>query len=456
MEILENMVSPVSLFLENFKTYSKGIAFIWRDRLYSYEYLSGRIEHWQQALTHIPPGSIVALEGDFSPETISVLFALTEHSCILVPLNYQHADKNEQKITIAQVDYVISINREEEVRIEPANNTAQTHELYQNIQQKYVPGLVLFTSGSSGVPKAAVHDFSKLLAGFGAKRKPLKTLNFLLFDHWGGLNTMLQTLSGGGVIVFPENRSPDYICGLIEKHGIELLPVSPTFLNMLLLSRAYERHSLRSLKVISYGSEPMPESLLKQLNVLFPHIKFHQTYGLIELGVMRSQSEENNSLWMKIGGEGYQTRIVENMLQIKSPSAIVGYLNAPSPFTEDGWFITGDAVEVNGDYVKVLGRKSELINVGGEKVFPQEVENVIRELPDITDVMVYGESNALTGKIVCAKITYAGNETKSDIIKKIKTYCRTKLESFKVPIKIELAEQGFESERFKKSRIHGS
>lgn len=70
---------------------------------------------------------------------------------------------------------------------------------------------------------------------------------------------------------------------------------------------------------------------------------------------------------------------------------MLGYLNAPSPFTDDGWFITGDSVEVNGEYLKILGRKSELINVGGEKVYPQEVENIILELGNVREVTVYGE-----------------------------------------------------------------
>ena len=133
---------------------------------------------------------------------------------------------------------------------------------------------------------------------------------------------------------------------------------------------------------------------------------------------------------------------------------MLGYLNAISPFTEDGWFVTGDSVEVNGEYFKILGRKSEMINVGGEKVFPQEVENVILEIPEVEDVVVYAENHLLTGKIVCAKIKYNGNHTKAEVVKMVKTYCRTKLESFKVPVKIELVDTTFESNRFKKMRIN--
>ncbi len=443
-------------FLDDFKSYGDITAVIWKDTSFSYNYINARIAYWNKNLDEVGYGSIVGLESDFSPETIAILFSLIERNIIVVPFDIHNTDKNTKKKEIAQLDYLIRIQDEADLKITKLNSSTIKNELYLSLKKRSVPGLVLFTSGSSGEPKAALHDFSKLLSKFSIKRKALLTINFLLFDHWGGLNTLFHILSNGGTVVILENRSPDYICKLIEKYKVELLPTSPTFLNMLLISRAYERHSLKSLKIISYGAEPMPESLLGHLNKLFPDIKLQQTYGLIELGVMRSQSEANASLWVKIGGEGYQTRVLDGILQIKSDSAMLGYLNALSPFTEDGWFITGDSVEIKGDYFKILGRKSELINVGGEKVFPQEVENIILEVPGITDVLVFGEPNALTGKIVCAKVKYTGSESKAEVIKRIKTYCRTKLESFKVPIKIEIVNDSFESERFKKIRTNGN
>ncbi len=450
-------LNNIKYFLDNFEVFNDQTALIWHNESYTYSQLLTKINHWRVTLNDFSQGTIVGLESDFSPETIAILFTLIEKNVIIVPLDINHSNKSFKKIEIAQLDYLIKVIKEDQInvtKISPAVN--EKNDLYKTIQQQGVPGLVLFTSGSSGEPKGALHDFSKLLAKFHVKRNALLTINFLLFDHWGGLNTLFHILSNGGTVVVLENRNPDYVCELIEKYKAELLPTSPTFLNMLVLSRAYERHSLKSLKVISYGAEPMPESLLKHLNTLFPKIKLQQTYGLIELGVMRSQSQDNGSLWVKIGGEGYQTRVVDGILQIKSDSAMVGYLNAESPFTEDGWFVTGDSVEVDGEYFKILGRKSEMINVGGEKVFPQEVENVILEIPEVEDVVVYAESNVFTGKIVCAKIKYNGTETKTEVVKKVKTYCRTKLESFKVPVKIELVDTTFESDRFKKSRVNGN
>ena len=123
--------------------------------------------------------------------------------------------------------------------------------------------------------------------------------------------------------------------------------------------------------------------------------------------------------------------------------------------TEDGWFNTNDVVEVDGDYLRILGRQSDIINVGGEKVYPAEVENVIQELDEIAEVMVYGERNAITGKIVCADVTTVspldGPEEK-ELIARVKRHCREKLQKYKVPLRVNIVTEQQHTERFKKSR----
>jgi len=221
----------------------------------------------------------------------------------------------------------------------------------------------------------------------------------------------------------------------------------------LLLSGAYKKFNLRSLKIISYGTEPMPESTLKRLNTVFPDANLMQTYGLIELGVMSSKSKNNNSLWVKIGGDGYHTRVVNGMLEIKSHCAMLGYLNAPSPFTDDGWFKTGDSVEIDGEYFKILGRKSEIINVGGLKVYPQEVENIILKMDNVAEVTVYGEKNAIIGAIVCARIKLNTNVDKKQFKINVTEFCREMLEDYKVPVKVAFIEEDLFGARYKKKRI---
>ena len=203
---------------------------------------------------------------------------------------------------------------------------------------------------------------------------------------------------------------------------------------------------------MTYGTEVMPESTLKRFHALYPQIKLQQTYGLSEVGILRSKSKSSDSLWVKVGGEGFETRVVDGLLEIKAKSAMRGYLNAPSPFTADGWFMTGDAVEVDGEYIKIMGRKSELINVGGEKVYPAEVESVLQLMDGVEDVAVRGEPHPITGNLVFARVKLATDESLSDFRKRMHAFCKDKLARFMIPQKVELVESSMHGERFKKMR----
>ncbi|WP_206539214.1 ANL family adenylate-forming protein [Aquimarina megaterium] len=440
--------------IDAFKESSNNLAIVWNGKEVKYGGLLKAIQQANDFLSEnqILSGQVIALKGDFTPNTISLLIALINNRNIIVPFNNPMKDSEEVKFEIAKVQKTISVNLDtDQCKVENTGFDGD-HEYYTSLRNLGVSGLVLFSSGTSGFPKAAVHNFQKLLKKFKTSRKSLRTINFLLFDHWGGLNTLLHTLSNCGVVLALYNRKPDFVCKFVQENKVELLPVSPSFLNLMILSETYKKYDLSSLKLISYGTEPMPETTLKRAKGLFPNVKFQQTYGLIELGVLRSKSKSDDSLWVKLGGEGYDLRVVDNMLQIKAESAILGYLNASSPFTEDGYFITGDQVEVDGEYYKILGRKSELINVGGDKVYPQEVENVILQMDNVMEVTIFGQKHAIMGNIVCAKVLLKEKEDKKVFSRRLKEFCKGKLQSFKVPVKIENEEEVLHSHRFKKTR----
>lgn len=428
-------------------------AIVWDGRRFTRGDIAQRIEDWRDDCErrNIPAGSVVGVEGDFSPNSIALLLALTERACIVVPHSNVSRGGRERKDEIAQIEHYYRVDGADAVSFESTGRTAG-HDYYEELRRRRHPGLVLFSSGTSGDPKAAVHDFTFLLDKFHVRRKALNTLNFLLFDHWGGLNTLLHTLSNNGMTITVRDRSPEAVCKLIEEFRVQLLPATPTFLNLMLISGVYRNYDLSSLEVISYGAEPMPQSTLDRLAKVFPGVVLQQTYGLIEVGVLRSKSRDNGSLWVKLGGEGFQTRVVDGMLQIKTASTILGYLNAPSPITPDGWFMTGDAVERDGEFFRILGRKSEIINVGGEKVYPVEVESVIQAMDNVLEVTVHGEKNALLGNIVCAKVRLVEPENPQQFAESLKRFCQGRLERYKVPVKVTVLDQQQFGDRFKKAR----
>jgi long-chain acyl-CoA synthetase len=444
----------VDFFIEVFEKNREKPAIVWKDQIFSYRWLIDRFHYWENRLKkeNIPPNAVVILEADFSPNSMALFLALVQCGYVLVPLTSSQESNKKEFINIAQGEVSIIVDDEDEVLFTLLQNTAD-HVLYKSLKKLNHPGLVLFSSGSTGKSKAAVHDLNGILEKFKVPRHSLRTISFLLYDHIGGINTMLYVLSNAGCIITAQDRSPENILQLVEKYKVELLPTSPTFINLIILSEAYKRSDISSLKTVTYGTEPMPQNTLNRFTSLLPDIRMLQTYGLSELGILRSKSKSSDSLWVKIGGEGFETRVEGDILQIKAQSAMLGYLNAPSPFTKDGWFITGDMVEVDGEYIKILGRKSEIINVGGEKVYPAEVESVIQEIENISEVTIFGEKNLIMGSIVCAKISLkTQREDKKSIAKQVKMYCRKKLQAYKVPVKIKIVTEKQYSERFKKIR----
>ncbi len=396
----------------------------------------------------IGKGNVVSVIAEFSPRSIAYMLALIERDVIIVPIS--KAIKGvDNYIRISETQYVIDLSNEESIT---KKENAVSHPLLRELISRGNPGLILFSSGTTGEPKAALHDLSFLMEKFQKPGKRLSTVTFLLFDHIGGFNTMMHSLSSGSLIVTLKQRSPEEVCKLIEKYHIELLPTSPTFLNMILLSHAYEHYDLSSLKLISYGTEPMPESTLIKLHEIMPEVKLKQTYGLSEVGIMATKSESSDSLYMKIGGPGFETKIVDDILYIRAKSAMMGYLNAPSPFDEEGWFNTKDKVIVKGDYIKILGRTTDLINVGGEKVYPNEVESVLLSADGVKDVYVYGEDNPITGKVVVADICVDPENNNREFIKYLRRYSGEHLERFKRPTSFRLTDKAFYGERFKKKR----
>jgi acyl-CoA synthetase (AMP-forming)/AMP-acid ligase II len=275
----------------------------------------------------------------------------------------------------------------------------------------------------------------------------------LLIDHFGGFNTLFSCLFDGGVGVCLRSRTPEAVCEAIAASRAELLPTTPTFLGLLIGSGLWRTHDLSSLKLITYGAEPMHAAALKRIKAAFPHVELKQTYGLSELGVLRSSSPDPESVWLKVGGKGFETRIVDGELYIKSDSTMLGYLNAVSPLDESGWMKTGDLVEEKDGLIRFIGRMSDIVNVGGQKVFPAEVEDVILEVEGVTEAAVRGIPNAILGNALVARVSLANPEDQNAIIERVRDHCRMRLQKYKIPIRFEIVEQSsLSSNRSKKAR----
>jgi long-chain acyl-CoA synthetase len=345
-------------------------------------------------LSMVKSGDVVAIIGDFNPLSIMTLLQLIDMGTIVVPLTVETKHEHEYFFESALVDFVIK-----DGEVAPRTH-GEKHELVNSLRAKGHAGLVLFSTGTTGRPKAILHDLTQFLKRYGTPRPTLTTINFLLFDHIGGINTLLHTLFNKGMVVAPEDRTVNSVLETCRKYDVEVLPTTPTFLRLMLMSGAVPRRVPACIKVITYGTERMDQPTLDELCNLLPNIDFRQTFGMSELGIVRVKSERKNSLFMKIGGEGVETRVVNNVLQIRSTSRMLGYLNAPSPFDLEGWYDTKDVVEKKDDYYKVVGRISDVINVGGLKFMASEVERIALDFPNISLLKAIAKPNPITGQHV--------------------------------------------------------
>ncbi len=443
----------MDFLFDRFATVPDAAAFIDRGRTFTYLDLideTGRM-HARLEQEHVGSGDIVVVRGDYSPELVCLLLALTQNGNVLVPVTRESVLDDEAILGSSEAGWIVDFD---EGRASFRRTMVEaTNPMLLALRSMHDPGLILFSSGSTGTPKAILHNMRLVLEKFRRQGPPMVAIAFLMLDHFGGINTVLAILSGLGTIVTIPDRSVTRICQAIEAHRVEVLPTTPSFLNALVRSDAIGRFDLRSLKRITYGTEVMPQLTLDRVTRAFPGVVLQQTYGLSELGVLRSRSRPDGSLWVQVGGEGFKTKVVDGILWIKSDYAMVGYLNAPSPFDADGWFDTQDLVEVDGDWLRILGRDTDLINVAGQKVYPAEVEQAILELDNIEDVAVYGEHHTLLGQVVVARVVTVEPESAADLKVRIRQGCASKLAAFKLPTKVILADRAdLYSVRLKKKR----
>ncbi len=447
-------MNETAWLLQQVRQWEDRTALVWRDQSVSYATLLAAADRWKERLRDLDakPGTVVMLEGDYSPEAVGLLLAAIAGAHVAVPVSRSAEAHRSEFMDIAEAHVIATFADDDQCHIE-RRAVESRNALLVALRELGQPGLVIFSSGSTGKPKASLHNLARFLTKFRPPRAPLRAVAVPPMDHVAGLDTLFYSLASGGTLLCPADRGPRAVCQLIERYRAELLPASATFLNLLLISEAYEDCDLSSVRIVAYGSEIMPERTLARLLDIMPNSKFVQKYGTTELGSPRTRSKDGaGSLWFKVDNNGVETKIVDGVLWIRAHSAMMGYLNAPSPFDEEGWLNTQDMVEVDGDYIRILGRRSEIISIGAQKVYPAEVENVLMQMENIRDATVYGEENPITGHIVAVRVNLVAPEDLTALKRRMRAFCRDKLAPYKVPVKIEITGQDQFGSRYKKVR----
>jgi acyl-CoA synthetase (AMP-forming)/AMP-acid ligase II len=271
--------------------------------------------------------------------------------------------------------------------------------------------LLILTTGTTGTPKGARHDWARLAAGVrrrsdGAGERWLLAYNL---NQFAGIQVVLHAVTVGATLVVPPANQPRVAIDIIRDLGVTHASATPTFWRFAATLLDAEGAAGLPLRQVTLGGEAVPAPLLDRLGELFPTARISQVYASTEFGSTVSVRDGVNGLPLSVldRGEGDDVafRIVDGELHVRSRVGMVGYHDQDD--VADEWRPTGDLVEVRGDRIEFVGRTSEIINVGGVKVHPLPIEEVISAVPGVDVVRVSGKKNPVTGQIVVAEVVAA-------------------------------------------------
>ncbi|MCK4664776.1 MAG: long-chain fatty acid--CoA ligase [Bacteroidales bacterium] len=428
----------------------KKIALVDNNCQYTYRDLLLKVNDYEKLLLNNGiENKTVIIYGDFDINSVTMFLALLITGNVVALMNNDNRENSELQKTIG-ANFIFDHITENITKLADNKVRSLTAKLFHQNES----GIIFFSSGTTGKPKAILHSATKLLKKYQFSKKPYRTLGFLLFDHIAGIDTLLYTLFANGTLVRLTDRSPDNVYETLREKHVEVFPTSPSFLTMLIIRYLWNSSELPDLKIITFGSERMTdETLKKTISMLGTGVRVIQKYGVTEMGSPIVKSKPDDPLWISIDRRTTDYKIENGVLFLKGSTSMLGYIFHDRCEEFNGWFNTQDKVEVDGEWIKILGRTTDIINVGGQKVYPAEVESILLEMDNIIDVTVYSKNNPIMGKVVAAKINLQNEESSFELKKRIRKYCKDKMESYKIPAFIEISKEKQITDRFKKVRL---
>jgi acyl-coenzyme A synthetase/AMP-(fatty) acid ligase len=299
---------------------------------------------------------------------------------------------------------------------------------------------VLLTSGTTGMPKMLVHSLATLTAPIkSGQRQGTDVVWGTFYDirRYGGLQIFLRAILGHGSFVLSgAAESPgDYLLRL-GSHGVTHVSGTPSHWRRALMSPSARAIAPRYVRL---SGEIADQAILNTLHAFYPQAAIGHAYASTEAGVGFEVTD---------GLEGFPAGIVDargevemkiedGSLLIRSARTALRYIGEErSALMDDGGFVdTGDVVELRGDRYHFLGRRSGLINVGGLKVYPEEVETVINRHPAVRMSFVRSRRSPITGSLVVADVVLKG-ESNPDVKRQILQICHESLAPYKIPATI--------------------
>jgi acyl-coenzyme A synthetase/AMP-(fatty) acid ligase len=343
------------------------------------------------------------------------------------------------EIDMAVTDSAVEIPCVQSVRSSPILRPAEP------TRGIYPTEWVLLTSGTTGVPKLVVHSVVSLTSAIqpnsDTPTKPAIWSTFYDIRRYGGLQIFFRAVTGGGSLVLSDAREPvGQFLHRAGNHHVTNISGTPSHWRRALMSHPGYIHP----NYIRLSGEIADQAILDDLQRAFPGTSVGHAFATTEAGVAFAVNDGLAGFpagFIDDPSGVVELKIINDSLHIRSPGCASHYLGNQRLLDDDGFVDTGDILERRADRYYFVGRRQGIINVGGAKVHPEEVEAVINRHPAVQMSRVKGRKNPFTGHVVIAEVVVRpGWAVSSELQFSIIDSCRSVLVSHKVPAFIQFVD----------------
>jgi acyl-CoA synthetase (AMP-forming)/AMP-acid ligase II len=483
-----NLAGMVKL---NTKKFPKTIALKDKNRSFTYPELNKRVNKLSHGLLSLglKKGDKFAVLLENSIEIVEAYLAAAKTGLIIVPVHFRFVggeiinimENSDAKAFIVHNEFTPTVDS---IKSELKNITSDRYivvgkeikgykeyeqfiknspdtEVKADIQCKD-PWIILYTSGTTGLPKGVIRSHESYIAfflinavDFGFTHHDI-CLNVMPLYHVNStFYTFLFLYLGGTAYIHPARHfHAEEILEIIEQEKISFISLIPTHYNLILdVSEEAKKRDVRSIKKLLCSSAPVTKSMKKEIMKVFPDVELYEAYGSTEAGLVTILKPEDQL--RKLGSIGYEaigTDFVKLLdengnevpvgeigeLYSRGPMLFNGYYKMPEKTAQSfrgEWFSAGDMAKSDEDgYYYIVDRKDNMIITGGEHVFPSEVQEIISHHPDVFDSAVIGLPHEKWGEQVIAIIVLKKNVKINE--KTIIDYCKEKMAGYKRPKQI--------------------
>ncbi|PWA09202.1 acyl-CoA synthetase [Pueribacillus theae] len=468
-------------------------AFIFEDKRLTYQEIDDRATHiagWlqSQGIKHDDKVAFIFKNG---LHFIEVFFGVSLSGAVGVPINFRLApaemeyiiNNSDSKMLIIDKEYtdaissirkripkvksiVVAGNREKNSNFINYDSIFETNVAYQPCEQlsDNDPGMIVYTSGTTGRPKGAVLTHKNLVINrillMWETRSPLYTKQLIVppMFHVAAMANVIKNCLLNGTAVIHRDFNPEHILETIEKEKINSMMLVPAMWNFLLQVPNLEKYDLTSMTECTAGAAICPLELKKKIMKTFKNASYHEAFGQTETSPSATSLNHEDAL-RKTSSVGkpiinLEVRVVDDKMNdvavgevgeivYRGPTVMKEYYNNPEATEEafsGGWFHSGDLVTYDEEgFIYIVDRKKDMIISGGENIYPAEIEEVLYTHPSILECAVIGVPDADWGESVKAMIVLKPEQSLSE--QEVISYCTEHLASYKKPKIVEFIDE---------------